>query len=111
MDNNSINIDMKEVYEAVIRNGNNTASLSQAFAKAADTVNENFDEVKKAFGNVAKSHKALCFATALLGVDIILLALGNAKQEKKIKALELRVESLERRRNLHVCSGDCHTEE
>ena len=108
---NNINIDMKEVYEAVIRNENNTASLRQACVKASDTVNENFDEVLKAFGKVAKNHNTLCFATMLLGVDIILLALGNAKQEKKIKALEKRVESLERRRNLHVCSGDCHTEE
>lgn len=111
-------IELKDIYKDVVRNGNDVADIFEWIKTNTEIMSGNiqgYDRVIKelidAHHDLADKHRAVIFGGLVLCGGLFVLSTKIKRQNVKIKALELRVESLERRRNLHVCSGDCHTEE
>ncbi len=111
-------IELKDIYKDVVRNGNDVAELWDFINENFDMINKNtetftrrIDEIAEVCINLSDKHKVVIFGGLVLCGRLFVLSTRIKRQNVKIKALELRVESLEKRRNLHVCSGDCHTEE
>lgn len=111
-------IELKDIYKDVVRNGNDVAELCEHINKNFKVINDNnetfmngINEIGEAYSALTAKHKAIIFGGLVLCGGLFVLSTRIKRQNVKIKALEMRVESLERRRNLHVCSGDCHTEE
>lgn len=110
-------IELKDIYKDVVRNDNNISDLCEFVDKNFKVINDNsevfmngINEIGEACSALAAKHKAVIFGGMVLFGGLFVLSTKIKRQNVKIKALELRVDSLERRRNLHVCSGDCTRE-
>lgn len=111
-------IELKDIYKDVVRNDNNISDLCEFVDKNFKVINDNneafmngINEIGEACSALTAGHKAVIFGGLVICGGLLILSTRIKRQNVKIKALEQRVESLERRRNLHVCSGDCGSEE